>query len=92
MVLTNDLHRLVFRFPEGIANADQVYEYGVTYYVILATQVILYITALCVIMFKCCVKSCRRKIWIVVLFSTLVFIGKILEFIGATPSVNGIRI
>ena len=35
-VFTNDIHRLVFAFPNGIQNYDREYTYGVLYYVVLA--------------------------------------------------------
>ncbi len=35
LVLTNDLHRLVFRFPEGLEHYDSLYTYGWLYYVIM---------------------------------------------------------
>ncbi|MBR1741970.1 MAG: hypothetical protein IJ733_08910 [Lachnospiraceae bacterium] len=31
--LTNDLHQTAFRFPEGFANAEQVYEHGPLYFI-----------------------------------------------------------
>ena len=35
-VLTNDLHRLVFVFPNGIENYDSDYSYGFLYWIIMA--------------------------------------------------------
>ena len=35
-VFTNDLHNMVFAFPEGIHNFDSVYTYGPLYYIIMA--------------------------------------------------------
>lgn len=32
-ILTNDLHQTAFRFPEGFAKAEQVYEHGLVYYI-----------------------------------------------------------
>ncbi len=36
LVLTNDLHSMVFRFPEGLALYDNIYSYGWLYFVIMA--------------------------------------------------------
>ncbi len=36
IVFTNDLHRLVFDFPEGITLFDSKYSYGFVYYILMA--------------------------------------------------------
>lgn len=40
-VFTNDLHRLVFTFPQGIENYNGIYSYGVLYFIAMAWFVVL---------------------------------------------------
>ena len=63
LVLTNDLHQLVFAFPSGVLS-DSDYEYGVGYYVVLAWIVLCAVTALGAILFKCRIPRTSRFLWL----------------------------
>lgn len=52
LVLTNDAHQLVFRFPEGMMS-DREYSYGIGYYVVVGWEGICSVLALGLILYKC---------------------------------------
>lgn len=92
LIMTNDLHRMFLTFPDGIANADSSYKYGLLYYYFLAMGMASYIAAIVIIFFKCRVKTCRKMIWMPIVFSVFGFTGIILSFVGGYPKINGIRV
>ena len=58
-VFTNDLHRLVFAFPNGIENYDRDYTYGVFYFLIMAWVIGLGIDFIVRLLMKCRVPGRR---------------------------------
>lgn len=64
LVLTNDMHQLVFRFPEGIPWTGKVYSYGVVYYILAAWDIICAAGFLIIILMKCRIQKSRKIIWI----------------------------
>lgn len=63
LVLTNDLHQLVFFFPTGVLSARE-YDYGIGYYVVLAWMVLCAAAALVIILAKCRIPQSRRYLWL----------------------------
>lgn len=63
LVLTNDLHQLVFFFPTGVLSTRE-YDYGIGYYVVLAWMVLCAATALVIILAKCRIPQSRRYLWL----------------------------
>ena len=68
MVLTNDLHQLVFSFPEGklgeaASYAVGVYEYGPVYYLIIAWDIGCALVAVFIILLKCRVIRNKKLLW-----------------------------
>lgn len=63
-VLTNDLHQLVFRFPEGVPWTGEVYSYGIVYYILAAWEVICATGFLIIILMKCRIKKSRKIMWL----------------------------
>ena len=63
LVLTNDLHQLVFHFPNGVLS-DAEYSYGAGYYVVLAWIVLCAAAALVLILAKCRIPRSRRYLWL----------------------------
>ena len=53
LVLSNDLHQLVFSFPVGSAWSDSHYTYGWGYYVVLIWEVVCALTAFVLMIYKC---------------------------------------
>ena len=63
LVLTNDLHQLVFSFPSGVLTTRE-YDYGIGYYVLLAWMVLCAAAALVIILAKCRIPQSRRYLWL----------------------------
>lgn len=63
LVLTNDLHQLVFFFPTGVLSTRE-YDYGIGYYVVLAWMVLCAAAALVIILTKCRIPQSRRYLWL----------------------------
>lgn len=64
-ILTNDLHQLAFRFPEGISDwKDETYFYGVFYYAAILWMFILFGAILVIAFIRCSVSANRKNIWI----------------------------
>lgn len=63
LVLTNDLHQLVFTFPSGVLS-DTEYGYGPGYYVVLAWVVLCAAAALVLILAKCRIPHTHRVLWL----------------------------
>lgn len=64
LVLTNDLHQLVFTFPEDAAVwSDRDHSYGPAYFPVIGWQVLCGVSALVVMLFKCRLKNGRRRLW-----------------------------
>lgn len=63
LVLTNDLHQLVFFFPSGVLSTRE-YDYGTGYYVVLAWMVLCSAAALVIILAKCRIPHSRRYLWL----------------------------
>lgn len=70
LVLTNDLHQLVFFFPTGVLSTRE-YDYGIGYYVVLAWMVLCAAAALVIILAKCRIPQSRRYLWLPVVPFTL---------------------
>lgn len=67
LVLTNDLHQLVFTFPnDADIWSDANHGYGMCYFVVIGWQVLCAVAALVVMLFKCRLKNGRRRIWPVI--------------------------
>ena len=65
LVLTNDLHRLVFIFPEGAAMYGALdYRYGAVYYVLSAWGVLCAISAFAVMLTKCRIPRTGQFLWL----------------------------
>ena len=63
LVLTNDLHQLVFFFPSGVLS-DADYRYGIGYYMVLAWIVLCAAAALVLILVKCRIPRSRYYLWL----------------------------
>ena len=64
LVLTNDLHQLVFTFPKDTAVwSDTNHGYGIGYFPVNGWQVLCGVSALVVMLFKCRLKNGRHRLW-----------------------------
>ena len=89
LVLTNDLHQLVFRFHPGFADWDSDYSRAPVHYVVYSWIVLLYIGAICILFSKCRVSASRRLVWVPLLPLLFGVCYTTLYAIGAWPRVNG---
>lgn len=60
LVLTNDLHQLVFRFPEDAVAWMNEYRYGIVYFPVVGWMVLCALTALVIMLVKCRVPNSRK--------------------------------
>lgn len=60
LVLTNDLHQLVFRFPEDAVVWMNEYRYGIVYFPVVGWMVLCALTALVIMLVKCRVPNSRK--------------------------------
>lgn len=63
LVLTNDAHQLVFRFPVGLMS-DLEYSYGAGYYVVTGWEGICSILALALVLYKCRIPHTNIFLWL----------------------------
>ena len=73
-VLTNDLHQLVFDFPENSVWTDKEYSYGFVYWPVVCWEFLCSCAALVVMLFKCRVPYSRRIMWLPFLPLATIFI------------------
>ena len=63
LVLTNDVHQLVFRFPVGLMS-DREYSYGAGYYVVVGWEGICSVLALGLVLYKCRIPHTNIFLWL----------------------------
>lgn len=90
LVLTNDMHQLVFSFKPQFEGWDNDYTYGVLFYAATLWRYILYVAAIVMLVIKCRIVSARKNAWIIVIpfalgiaLNLLLVTGKILKANGA---------
>ena len=62
-ILTNDLHQLAFRFPDGVANYDRNYIHGPLYYLSLVWVVGLFLVILVIALTRCAISANKKNVW-----------------------------
>ena len=92
LLLTNDLHRWVFRFQPQFENWDSVYTYGVLFYIITAWQYLLYLAAVAILIIKCRISSSKKGAWIILIPFTVGAVLNTLLVTGHMPKINGTHI
>lgn len=92
LLLTNDLHRWVFRFQPQFENWDSVYTYGVLFYIITAWQYLLYLAAVAILVIKCRISSSKKGAWIILIPVTVGAVLNTLLVTGHMPKINGTHI
>ncbi|MBO4694189.1 MAG: hypothetical protein J5659_07370 [Clostridia bacterium] len=89
LVLTNDLHRLIFQFNSGFTNWDSEYTHGFLFYIITAWQYILYFAAVIILIFKCRIGDSRKNAWITAIPFILGIFMNALIITEKMPKING---
>lgn len=62
LVYTNDIHEWVFKF--SFSKNDSSYEHQVVFYIILSWEILLTLIGLIIMIRKCKVSACKKKMWI----------------------------
>lgn len=92
LVLTNDLHRSVFRFKPGFANWDNDYYHGILFYIITFWQYFLYIAAVLILGVKCRIGSSKKNAWLTAIPFFIGILMSVLLVTGRMPVINGSHI
>ena len=74
LVLTNDLHQLVFSFPEGSVFSDQNYSYSPGFYSISLWELLCAGAALVIMLFKCRIPKSKSFLWVPVVPLSLILL------------------
>ncbi|MBQ7565509.1 MAG: hypothetical protein IJT18_00160, partial [Oscillospiraceae bacterium] len=85
LVLTNDLHQLVFRFQPDFADWDHAYTRGFLYYAATAWQLAFYSAAVIILVVKCRIGSAKRSAWILLIPFAVGIWLIVLQFTGTMP-------
>ncbi|MBQ9818537.1 MAG: hypothetical protein IJM59_13870 [Proteobacteria bacterium] len=89
LVLTNDLHQLVFRFHPGFADWDSDYTRAPVLYIVYGWIVLLFIDAIRILFSRCRVSTSRKLIWVPLLPIFFGLCYTVLYAANAWPRVNG---
>ncbi|MCQ2533953.1 MAG: hypothetical protein MJ172_05230 [Clostridia bacterium] len=91
IVMTNDIHQLVFKFPVDLKSGYHNYEYNVGFFINYLCVIILYIATFVTTIKKCKVMAVKKKMWLPLLLAASGGIGEILIITGLLK-INGINI
>ncbi len=89
LVLTNDLHQLVFRFQPGFRDWDHTYSHGWLFYLVGVWQYALYLAAIFLLVFKCRVSSAKKNAWLLLIPFVIGITMNILLLTRTMPRLNG---
>ena len=85
LIYTNDLHQLAFIFE--YSENDFSYKHGIVFYLTIIWEILITIISIIIMIIKCQVSACRKKIWIpiftflgCVFISTICFLVNISSF------------
>lgn len=74
LVLTNDLHQLVFSFPEGSVFSDKNYSYSPGFYAVTMWELLCAGAALVIMLFKCRIPRSKSFLWVPVVPLSLILL------------------
>lgn len=89
LVLTNDLHQLVFRFRPGFADWDSDYLHTPLFFLIYGWIALLFIGVICLLFSRCRVSASRRLVWVPMLPALFGIAYLTLSAVDGWPRVNG---
>ncbi len=92
LVLTNDLHQLIFTFRPGFEGWDTDYLHGWLFYALYSWVYILYIASVIILIIKCRVSSSRKSAWVLTIPFAAGIIMNILLMTGNMPKINGMNV
>ncbi len=92
LVLTNDLHQLVFRFQPGFENWDDDYTRTWLFYAVTVWQYALYLAAILILVVKCRISSAKKSAWLILIpFAGGIAMNALLAT-DTMPRINGAHI
>ena len=89
LVLTNDLHQLVFRFQPGFLNWDGDYTRGWLFYAVTVWQYLLYFSAIVILAVRCRVTGAKKGTLIIMIPFSVGIAMNVLLMTGKMPKING---
>ncbi|MBQ7670392.1 MAG: hypothetical protein IJS45_06700 [Clostridia bacterium] len=89
LVLTNDLHQLVFGFKPDFENWDRDYSHGWMFYVVTFWQYALYFAAIIILVIKCRIVNSRKNAWIIMIPFLIGIVMNALLLTDKVPKING---
>lgn len=89
LVLTNDMHQLVFRFHPGFAGWNEDYFHEPLFWTVTIWCYLLFFMSAAVLFRKCCLSAIRRLVWIPVTYLIIGVTGLYILNIGRLPRVWG---
>lgn len=92
LVMTNELHHLVFVFPKGEVSGDPDYTYGVGYIAVIGFILIMVIACLFNLIKKCSLPEIRKYIYIPLSIIGLSAAALILYVFDIKPKIAGINL
>ena len=92
LILTNDLHQLVFRFQPDFLNWDNDYSHGWLFYAATLWQYALFIAAVIVLVFKCSISSSKKNAWIILIPFAIGIVLNTLLITDKMPKINNTNI
>ncbi len=85
LVLTNDLHNIIFSFPAGQPQSDRTAIYNVAYYLVLGWECLAGIAAVVLFISKCRIPQSRTVLWSPLLLLSLSILYGVLYFVVWPP-------
>lgn len=86
LILTNDLHQLVFSFRNNFENFSSDYRHEIIYYMTMGWIILSIISFIAVLFFKCSISACKKRIWIPICVFIICGVTSFLCFLFATRS------
>lgn len=91
LVMTNDVHRLAFSFPKGLAAWDASHNYKIVYYLIFVFGATCFILSIVHAFRRCILPKTKKYICLPILPLVVGFVYIILYFLNADLYINRIR-
>lgn len=89
LILTNDLHQLVFRFQPEFMNWNNDYSHALMFYVITVWQYALYLASIIFLVIKCRISSSKKNAWLILIPFAIGIAMNILLITEKMPKLSG---
>ena len=89
LILTNDLHQLVFRFRPAFADWDADYSHGLLFYAVTVWEYALYAAAIVILFRKCRIVSAKKNAWFLLIPFVIGIAMSVLLITDTMPKING---